>query len=303
VVILFIFLYGGSVLACKDFHCPILKVTDPPLSGEYIADLQKLLKSAGYYSGEITGCFDAATGEAVKKFEQDQGLNPDGNVGTRTWDALVPLFEKTVAVESEKEGPKGEISILIDVNKCQLSVLADGKVFKTYPVAVGKSVTPSPVGDYKIVHKALNWGTGFGTRWLGLNVSWGIYGIHGTNKPGSIGSRASHGCFRMLNRDVEEIFPWIPIGTRVIIVGYTPKFRGFNRELKPGASGQDVVMLQRGLQELGFSSDPADGRYGALTEFSVKMLEAYHMLQVDGKADMEVLKIIQLSKNNRKTDN
>ena len=48
----------------------------------------------------------------------------------------------------------------------------------------------------------MNWGGGFGTRWLGLNVPWGIYGIHGTNQPWSIGTQASAGCIRMFNRHV-----------------------------------------------------------------------------------------------------
>ncbi len=41
-------------------------------------------------------------------------------------------------------------------------------------------------------------------RWIGLNVPWGVSGIHGTNMPGTIGSEASHGCIRMLDKDVEE---------------------------------------------------------------------------------------------------
>jgi lipoprotein-anchoring transpeptidase ErfK/SrfK len=54
-----------------------------------------------------------------------------------------------------------------------------------------------------------------GTRWMGLNQKG--YGIHGTRNPKSIGMALSHGCIRMHNRDVEELFAWIPIGTKVII--------------------------------------------------------------------------------------
>jgi len=54
---------------------------------------------------------------------------------------------------------------------------------------------------------------------MGLNVPWGIYGIHGTNKPWTIGQFASHGCIRMRNKDVEELFEWIPVGTNVLIEG------------------------------------------------------------------------------------
>mgnify|MGYP000915228418 CR=1 FL=1 len=279
---------------CSDFvSCPVLKAGDPAPTGQFIADLQKLLKTAGYYHEKINGKYDQVTAQSVKDFQKDFNLSADGVAGVKTWDALADLYEEPVMTNTLKEGPKGKISILVDVNKLQLQVLDDGKVFKTYPIAIGTSKTPSPVGEYKIINKAVNWGTGFGTRWMGLNVPWGIYGIHGTNKPGSIGRAASHGCFRMFNQHVEEIFPWIPIGTRVRVIGYTPKFHSFTRPLKLKSSGQDVVMLQYRLQELGFSSDPADGRYGGMTELAVKIFEAYHMLPVDGTADMEMLKRLE----------
>ncbi|MFP4661113.1 MAG: L,D-transpeptidase [Halanaerobiales bacterium] len=35
------------------------------------------------------------------------------------------------------------------------------------------------------------------------------------DKPWSIGSAASHGCFHMYNRDIEELYEWVPIKTRV----------------------------------------------------------------------------------------
>ena len=52
-----------------------------------------------------------------------------------------------------------------------------------------------------------------GTRWLGLSISG--YGIHGTNVPSSIGHNASHGCVRMRNHDVEELFALVGVGDQV----------------------------------------------------------------------------------------
>lgn len=42
------------------------------------------------------------------------------------------------------------------------------------------------------------------------------YGIHGTNQPWVIGTMASHGCIRMYNKDVLELWPQVPFGTMVI---------------------------------------------------------------------------------------
>ncbi len=41
------------------------------------------------------------------------------------------------------------------------------------------------------------------------------YGIHGTNRPTSIGKAASHGCIRMRNQDVEELFELVQVGDEV----------------------------------------------------------------------------------------
>jgi len=55
-----------------------------------------------------------------------------------------------------------------------------------------------------------------GTRWMGLGYKG--YGIHGTNRPHSIGKAASHGCIRMRNHDVEELFELVQVGDPVDLV-------------------------------------------------------------------------------------
>ena len=44
-----------------------------------------------------------------------------------------------------------------------------------------------------------------------------MYRIHGTNAPSSIGTAASSGCIRMLNKEVAELFEETPVGTKVIV--------------------------------------------------------------------------------------
>lgn len=109
-------------------------------------------------------------------------------------------------------------SITISTGAHTLTLLKNGKPFKSYPVAVGKPSTPTPKGTFKIINKQLHPGGAFGVRWLGLNAPGGGYGIHGTNNPGSIGKSISHGCVRMYNNDVIELSNLVPIGTTVKIV-------------------------------------------------------------------------------------
>lgn len=107
-------------------------------------------------------------------------------------------------------------SIEIDTNNRILKLLENGRVIKHYPVAVGKPSTPSPKGTWNIIKKGL-WGRQFGGYFMQLSVPWGIYGIHGTDKPWSIGKAVSGGCIRMYSSDAKELYSTVPIGTPVLI--------------------------------------------------------------------------------------
>lgn len=106
-------------------------------------------------------------------------------------------------------------NITINRTTRKLSLYKSGKLYKTYPIAVGKGRTPTPKGTFKIINKQINPGGPYGARWMGLNAR-GV-GIHGTNNPNSIGGPVSHGCIRMYNKDVIELFNMVPVGTVVRI--------------------------------------------------------------------------------------
>jgi lipoprotein-anchoring transpeptidase ErfK/SrfK len=58
-------------------------------------------------------------------------------------------------------------------------------------------------------------GNPMGARALYLGAT--VYRIHGTNQPQTIGSAVSSGCFRLVNKDVIDLFDRIPVGTKVIV--------------------------------------------------------------------------------------
>ncbi|AHD06698.1 putative L,D-transpeptidase YkuD [Paenibacillus larvae subsp. larvae DSM 25430] len=103
----------------------------------------------------------------------------------------------------------------VDTSSKTLTLYDNGRVVRTYPVAVGKQVTQSPKGTYSIINKQPNTGGPFGAFWMGLSKL--HYGIHGTNDPSSIGKAVSHGCIRMYNQDVLDLEKRVPIGTKVTI--------------------------------------------------------------------------------------
>jgi len=56
-----------------------------------------------------------------------------------------------------------------------------------------------------------------GARVIGLGPG-GEYAIHGTNMPGTIGTAASYGCFRMHNNDVADLYARVRMGTPVVVL-------------------------------------------------------------------------------------
>lgn len=188
-------------------------------------------------------------------------------------------------------GPEGNISLLVNVPARSLEILNDGKPYKKYRIAVGKSATPSPYGEWIITWKAYHSGDIFGTRFLGLNVPWGGYGIHGTNRPWSIGRFASQGCIRMRNRDIEELFEWVPVGTPVRIEGQNGPVA---RLLKYADSGPDVVLLQTRLRKLGYYEGRADGLFSRDVEVAVKRFQHDKKQKSTGAADRKTLDLLGL---------
>jgi hypothetical protein len=157
--------------------------------------------------------------------------------------------------------PKKEYSIFIEIEEKTLYLLENGKCVKEYRIASGKSGSPSPLGCWKIVEKG-DWGEGFGGRWMGLDVPWGVYGIHGTIHEGSIGHAESAGCIRMFSEDVAELYDLVPVGTDVVIANglFGPFGRGFD-EINPGDRGADVLAIQQRLKQLGLYDGELDGIY------------------------------------------
>jgi lipoprotein-anchoring transpeptidase ErfK/SrfK len=45
-----------------------------------------------------------------------------------------------------------------------------------------------------------------------------VYRIHGTNAPGTIGTRVSSGCIRLTNEDVSDLYSRVNVGTKVIVL-------------------------------------------------------------------------------------
>lgn len=113
--------------------------------------------------------------------------------------------------------------IIVDKSEYKLFWVKDNLLVKVYPIAIGREGMETPLGEWKILAKYYTDPTSvYGPRKMrmfrkvGSSYVFTAYAIHGTNQEWVIGSKASHGCIRMYNRDVLELFPQVPLGTPVI---------------------------------------------------------------------------------------
>ncbi len=124
----------------------------------------------------------------------------------------------------------GRFSVRVSKSQNTLTLSLGGRFFKRYHVCTGKNGC-TPAGDFEITTNRMKnpvWykpGGGvapfgskenqLGTRWMAITAKG--YGIHGTWDRASIGTQGSAGCVRMLNEDVEELYPFLPAKTPVSI--------------------------------------------------------------------------------------
>ncbi len=183
----------------------------------------------------------------------------------RRWLALMmALLLMQAAAHPLAQADTKQLMIHIDVEQKRLTLFQGDELVRQYTVATGTRDTPTPIGVFSITHRFSGRMCGFGTCFLGLNVPWGHYGIHGTNHPETIGANASHGCIRMTVSDAEELYARVPNGTKVFIeCGAYGELGGMLRTLKNGDRSAAVCAVQRKLRALGYYHGWPDGIFGA----------------------------------------
>jgi lipoprotein-anchoring transpeptidase ErfK/SrfK len=148
--------------------------------------------------------------------------------------STVDLTVSTVAPTVTRDAYKQVLLVRIGENK--LYYYENGKIKREWIVATGLPEFPTPTGEYEITEKRYmptwvnpspdGWGADMPTSIppgpsnpLGLRaLNWSAAAIrfHGTTATYSLGYNASHGCVRMSNEDVIELYDLIEVGTPII---------------------------------------------------------------------------------------
>ncbi|MEL6161355.1 MAG: L,D-transpeptidase [Cyanobacteria bacterium J06627_32] len=125
------------------------------------------------------------------------------------------------------------VSLLLRLSDRRVYVLREGTVQKSYPVAVGRAGWETPTGEFEVFHQLADPGwtnpitdevmppgpnNPLGDRWIAFWTDGSnSIGFHGTPNRDSVGKAASHGCIRMYNEDVRELYEMVDVGTRVVV--------------------------------------------------------------------------------------
>lgn len=126
-----------------------------------------------------------------------------------------------------------EVRLLLKLNERRVYVYKGDDLKTSYPVAVGRAGWETPTGQFRVIAMLRNpgWTNPFtgevlppgannplGERWIAFwTDGQNDIGFHGTPNRESVGQAASHGCVRMLNEHIREMFEWVEPGTLVTV--------------------------------------------------------------------------------------
>ena len=309
-------------------------------NGELVSQLQTRLKELGFYEARVSGGYYEVTQSAVRAFQAHNGLIADGVAGQQT---QTLLFSSAALPVSAKPLPSPtpvptKYTLMVDVanqivraytydQNGQYTVLVREMICST-----GTDKYPTPLGTTIMPKKRARWGyfptwgshAQYLTRIDSANAFHSVLYTEADERTLAVhsyedlGSKASHGCVRLLVCDAKWIYDNCTEGTIITVYegAYDPEYTMslkptlnmntlrenprpaptptplYSRENWPttyrtlyrGRSGEDVFMVQMRLKELGYYNGTVTGGYYGGTIAAVKAFQKDHGLEVDGAA-------------------
>lgn len=159
------------------------------------------------------------------------GIAPPENLLVR--DVQMAYQPKLPPISPILPAPVEEVRLVLKLGKRRVYVYQGNQLKTSYPVAIGRKGWETPTGRFEVLSMLQNpgWTHPFtrqvvppgpnnplGERWIAFwsNGKQAI-GFHGTPDRASIGKAASHGCVRMYNEDIRELYNLVTPGTFITI--------------------------------------------------------------------------------------
>lgn len=208
-------------------------------------DREPVEASLDYSTGWVE-VVDAKDGRKVNVRRSHRALMSALQSGDETMDLTVKTLEP------KEEGKSFDQVLLVRIGENKLYLYENGRIERTWTVATGQPEYMTPTGLYEVTELRYmptwvnpapdTWGAdmpasippGPGNP-LGLRaINWSAPAIrfHGTSATYSLGYNASHGCVRMANEDVIELYDIVEVGTPIVSV--------IAGELKPMYSSSSI---------------------------------------------------------------
>ncbi len=232
--------------------------------GEQVRNLQRQLKALGFYNGQADGDYGPATEEAVKAFQKQYKLTPDGVAGADTQTKLASA--RATMIPEVTPAPTGSLKVG--------STGADVRSVQQKLKSLG-FYTGSVDGDF---------GEGTEAAVMRFQKQYGL------TADGKVGQQT----LNTLRNARATAKPAYKPGTPTPRATSVPSFSQ-NTYLRNGNSGSDVKKMQERLISLGYLSGTATGRFDDATEAGVIAFQKRHTSYADGVAGPDTLKALYSS--------
>ncbi len=317
-------------------------------SGDLVSRLQSRLLELGFYDARVSGGYYEITKSAVRAFQKHNGLTADGVAGRQTQELL---FSDAARPSSSEPLPSptpvpARYLLAVDVaNQIVRAFTYDAAGQYTVLVremicSTGTDRHATPLGTTIMPKKRARWGyfptwgshAQYLTRIDSANAFHSVLYREADERTlavssfDDLGSKASHGCVRLLVSDAKWIYDNCSAGTVITVYegAYDPEYTmtlkpTLNRDtlrenplpaptptpvyspenwpkeyrtLSRGKHGEDVFMVQMRLRELGYYTGTVTGGYYGGTINAVKAFQKDNGLSVDGAAGKQTQSLL-----------
>ncbi|HEY9736584.1 MAG TPA: L,D-transpeptidase [Trichocoleus sp.] len=181
-----------------------------------------------YFSPQIT--LQALFGNnAANEAASDVGSVTSASV---TEPAVSPLADQFSSAPVDPTVEPNRIEI--DLSDRTITLYRQNAKVNSYPIGIGRLGWETPVGQYRVLQMRRNpsWinpltdqyilpgdpENPLGAYWIGFWTNGRDWiGVHGTPERNTVGEAISHGCIRMYNEDIEELYKEANLGRQVIV--------------------------------------------------------------------------------------
>lgn len=201
---------------------------------QLIQVIQKVNRQVMRYSRGIEG--------VTSPYEVPNGITPVqiisrerlsmGSNGLLFWNQGGNLDPKRLRAGQALLLPLETLSLHVSLRLRRMGIFVGDWFVKEFRVGIGAEDSPTPLGRFRVHSRAKNpdwWQPGgkkipygdkrnaLGSAWIAIESDeWPLsagYGIHGTNKPSTVGTRCSNGCVRLVNAQATEVYDWVRTGS------------------------------------------------------------------------------------------